>query len=62
MYMYPQMEKPVGMLQSVPITTNVVSVNPGHGEVYSIQHYVLSLSVTCDRSMVSFGYFSFLHQ
>ena len=24
---------------SVPITTNVVSSNPPHGEVYSIQHY-----------------------
>jgi len=29
-------------VQSVPITTNVVSSNPVqlHGEVYSIQHYV----------------------
>ena len=26
-------------MQSVPITTNVVSLNPAHGEVYSIQHY-----------------------
>ena len=25
----------------VPITTKVVSVNPVHGEVYSIQHYVI---------------------
>jgi hypothetical protein len=25
-------------LQSVPITTKVVSWNPVHGEVYSIQH------------------------
>jgi hypothetical protein len=25
----------------VPITTNVVSSNPSHGEVYSIQHYVI---------------------
>jgi hypothetical protein len=24
--------------ESVPITTNVVSSNPAHGEVYSIQH------------------------
>ena len=31
-------------VQSVPITTNVVSSNPIHGGVYSIQH--------CDRSMV----------
>jgi len=27
-------------MQSMPITTNVVSLNPAHGEVYSIQHYV----------------------
>ena len=26
-------------MQSVPITTNVVSLNPAHGEVYSIQRY-----------------------
>ena len=28
-------------MQSVPITTNVVSSNPVHGEVYLIQHYVI---------------------
>ena len=28
------------LMQSVPITTNVVSSNPAHGKVYSIQHYV----------------------
>ena len=28
-------------VQSVPITTVVVSSNPVHGEVYSIQHYVI---------------------
>jgi hypothetical protein len=28
-------------MQSVHITTNVVSLNPAHGEVYSIQHYVI---------------------
>ena len=26
---------------SVPITTNVVSSNPAHGEVNSIKHYVI---------------------
>ena len=26
---------------AVPITTKVVSSNPSHGEVYSIQHYVI---------------------
>ena len=28
-------------LQAVPITTKVVSLNPIHGEVPSIQHYVI---------------------
>ena len=28
-------------VQSVIITTNVVSSNPANGEVYSIQHYVI---------------------
>ena len=28
-------------VQSVPITTNVVSSNPAHGEVYSMQPYVI---------------------
>ena len=28
-------------MQSVPITTKAVSSNPTHGEVYSIQHYVI---------------------
>jgi hypothetical protein len=28
-------------MQSVPITTNIVGSNPDHGEVYSIQHYVI---------------------
>ena len=27
--------------KSVPITTDVVSVNPAHGKMYSIQHYVI---------------------
>ena len=27
-------------MQSVPITTNIVSSNPARGEVYSKQHYV----------------------
>ena len=29
-------------MQSVPITTKVVSSNPAHGEMYSIQHYVVT--------------------
>jgi hypothetical protein len=28
-------------IQSVPITTNFVSSNPTHGEVYLKQHYVI---------------------
>ena len=28
-------------MQSVPITSNVVSSNSANGEVYSIQHYVI---------------------
>ena len=28
-------------VQSVPITIKVVSSNPTHGEMYSIQHYVI---------------------
>jgi hypothetical protein len=28
-------------MQSVPINIKVVSSNPVHGEVYSIQHYVI---------------------
>jgi hypothetical protein len=31
------------VVQSVPITTKVVSSNPAHGEVYSIQHYLIKL-------------------
>jgi len=30
-------------VQSIPITINFVSLNPTHGEVYSIQHYVSDL-------------------
>ena len=30
-------------VQSVPITTRVVSSNPIHGKVYSIQHYVIKI-------------------
>jgi hypothetical protein len=33
-------------VQSVPITTKVVSLNPVHGELYSIQHYVIKFA-TC---------------
>jgi hypothetical protein len=49
-------------VQSVPITANVVSLNPVHGEVYLIQHYEISLSVTYDRSVVFSGYSGFFNQ
>jgi hypothetical protein len=41
-------------MQSVPITTNVASSNPFKQGVL-IQHYVINLSVTCDRSVVFSG-------
>ena len=31
----------VGFITTHAITTNVVISNPAHGEVYSIQHYVI---------------------
>jgi hypothetical protein len=42
---------------SVSITTNVVSSNSVHGEVY-----LINLSVTCGRSVVFLWYSGFLHQ
>ena len=36
-------------MQPVPITTNVVSSNPIHGEVYLIQHYVIKFVGGCYR-------------
>ena len=30
-------------MHSVPISTKVVSSNPAHGKVYSIQHYVIEI-------------------
>jgi len=47
-------------MQSVHITTDVVSSNLDQGEIYNIMWS--SLSVTCDRSMVFSGYSSFLDQ
>jgi hypothetical protein len=47
---------------SVHITTKDVSSNPVHGEVYSIQHHVKSLSVTCDRYVVFSGSSGCPHQ
>jgi hypothetical protein len=37
-------------MQSVPITTEVVSANPAHGKMYSMQHYVIKF--VSDLSMI----------
>ena len=39
-------------MKPVAITTNVVSSNAAHGDVYSIQNYVINLSVTLLFSLV----------
>jgi hypothetical protein len=42
-------------MQTVPITTNVVSSNPAHGEVYSIRQYVIKF-VSDLRQVYTFVY------
>jgi hypothetical protein len=50
-------------MQVVPTPTKVVSSNPAHGEVYSIQHYVICQFVSDLLQVVGFsGYSGFLHQ
>jgi hypothetical protein len=52
------------------ITTYAISAYHHHhcefesrsGKVYSMQHYVINLSVTCHMLVVFSGYSSFLHQ
>jgi hypothetical protein len=39
-----------------------VNMSSVHGQVYSIQHYVIQLPVTCGKSLVFFWYSGFLHQ
>ena len=41
--------------KSVPITNKVVSSNLAHGEIYSIQLYVINFSVTCGKWWFSPG-------
>ena len=51
-------------VQSVHITTKVVSSNPVHGEVYSIQHYVMKFISDLrhvDASVIFSVYPEFLH-
>jgi hypothetical protein len=38
---------------------NLEPLNPAHGEVHPIQHYVMSVDVTCDRS-VNVQFFSYI--
>jgi len=40
-------------IQSVPLATKIVSLNPVHGEVYLIQHYVIKF-VSALRQVSSF--------
>ena len=49
-------------LQSVPITTKVVSSNPVHGEVYSIQHYVIKFVSDLQQVGGLSRYSAFLYQ
>ena len=49
-------------MQSVPITTNIVSSSPVHVEVYSIQHYAIKFVSDCDGSVVLSGYSGYLHK
>ena len=43
-------------LQSLPITTKIVSSNPAHAEVYSIQHYVIKFVSDLRQVSVFFEY------
>jgi len=45
-------------MQSVYITTKVVSSNPAHGDVY-LQHYVIKFVSDFDRSVVFSGFSCF---
>ena len=52
----------VGFTTTSAISAKVVSSNPVHGEVYSIQHNVIKFSVTCEMAVVLSGYSGFFHQ
>jgi len=49
-------------VESVSITTKVVSSNPVHDEVYLIQHYVIKFVSDLHWSKVFSEYSSFLRQ
>jgi hypothetical protein len=48
-------------VQSVPITTKVVSSNPDHGKVYSIQQYVIKFVSNLRKVCVLPRYSCFYH-
>jgi hypothetical protein len=48
-------------VQSVPITTKVVSSNAVHGKVYSIKHYVIKFVSDLRQEVVFSGYSGFCH-
>jgi len=50
------------LVQSVPITTKVVSSNTVHDEVYSIQDYVMKFASDLRQISVFSGHSSFLYQ
>jgi hypothetical protein len=51
-------------VQSVPITTKVVSVNPVHGDVYSMQYYepITLTTVVCNLCMLPMVKFPITNQ
>ena len=49
-------------MPSVPTTTNVVSSNPTHDDVYSIQIDVIKFASVLRQVDCFFGYHGFLHK
>jgi len=49
-------------VQSVPITTKAMSLNPADDEAYSIQHYVIKIVSDLQQVVGYSGNHGFLHQ
>ena len=49
-------------MQSVPITIKVMSLNHAHGEVYSIQQYVIKIVSDLQQISCFLQYSGFLHR
>ena len=49
-------------VQSVPITTKAMSLNPADDEAYSIQHYVIKIVSDLQQVVGYSGNRGFLHQ